>query len=112
LRKELEKKDEQRLKFSAVFTRYGSKVNWNGYSETTLLLTKICFEDGASAADHLWVSETQGFRDLGTLRPGDRLEFEARVAGYEKGYKYRGKALTPAKQDFKLNRLTKIRKPE
>lgn len=110
MRKELQKKDEQRLKFTAVFGRYGSKINWNGYSETTLLLTELRYEDGSPAAAHIWLTETKGLRELGPFKQGQQLEFEARIGEYEKGYKYRGKALTPTKVDFKLNRVTKVRK--
>jgi hypothetical protein len=110
LRAELKNKDEERLKFFAVFGRYGSKTDWNGYAETTLLLTNICFEDGSAAADHVWVTETSQCKKLGPFQPGQKLAFEARIGSYEKGYKYRGLALTPVKTDFKLNRLTRIRK--
>ncbi len=110
LRTALKNNDDQRLKFSAVFARYGARANWKGYSVTTLLLTHLCFEDGSPAADHIWIAETKGTLALGTLQPGQKLTFEARVGAYEKGYKYRGKALTPVKADFKLNRPTKVKK--
>jgi hypothetical protein len=110
LRTALKNNNDQRLKFSAVFTRYGAKVNLKGYSEKTLLLTHLCFEDGSSAADHVWIAETKECAALGPLQPGQKLTFEARIGAYEKGYKYRGKALTPAKADFKLNRPTKVKK--
>ena len=112
LRAALKNKREERLKFSAVFGRYGSKTDWNGYAETTILLTNICFEDGSTAADHIWVTETKECQKLGPFQPGQKLVFEARIGSYEKGYKYRGQALTPVKTDFKLNRVTRIRKIE
>jgi hypothetical protein len=110
LRSELRNKNEERLKFSAIFSRYGSKANWKGYAETTLLLTDLCFEDGSSATDHIWINETKECKSLGPLRAGQKLSFEARIGSYEKGFKYKGQALTPVRSDFKLNRLTKIRK--
>jgi hypothetical protein len=108
LRSALKDNDDRRLKFSAVFDRYGTRINWKGYSETTLLLTDLCFEDGSPAAGHVWIAETKEAQALGPFRPGQKLEFEARIGAYEKGYRYRGKALTPIKTDFKLNRPTRI----
>jgi hypothetical protein len=112
LRAELKNNHERRLKFTASFGRYGSRADWNGYAEKTLLLTNVCFEDGSHATDHVWITETKECRSLGPFQPGQKLAFEARIGSYEKGYTYRGQALTPVKTDFKLNRLTRIRKIE
>lgn len=110
MRTNLKNNNDRRLKFSAVFARYGAKVNWKGYSEKTLLLTNLCFEDGSPAAAHVWIAETKECVALGPFQPGQKLTFEARIGAYEKGYKYMGKALTPVKADFKLNRPTRIMK--
>jgi hypothetical protein len=110
LRAELKNKNTERLRFSAIFSRYGSKANWKGYAETTLLLTDLRFEDGSPATDHIWITESKESKRLGPLHAGQKLSFEARIGKYEKGYTYKGQALTPVRSDFKLNRLTKIRK--
>ncbi len=110
MRAELKNKNEERLPFTAIFSRYGSKADWKGWAETTLLLTDLRFEDGSPATDHIWITETKECKSLGPLRAGQKLSFEARIGSYEKGYKYKGQALTPVTKDFKLNRPTKIRK--
>jgi hypothetical protein len=110
LRAELKNKNEKRLKFSAIFSRYGGKTGWRGYAETTLLLTDLRFEDGSPAAGHIWIKETKECKSIGPFREGQKLSFEARIGSYEKGYKYKGQPLTPITNDFKLNRPTKLRK--
>ena len=41
MRKNLEDKIGLRKKFRAVFSRFGKKVNYNGYTDITILLTNI-----------------------------------------------------------------------
>lgn len=69
-----------------MFNRVGKKVNYEGYSEDTILLKNIVdAETNKRVADHVWFSFTKGFEKT-TLEEGVMLEFEARVKEYKKGY--------------------------
>ena len=110
MRKELAAESGNRKKFSAVFSRIGKKVNFKGYSEETILLKSITdIETNKVVADHVWFSYTQGFENA-SISPGDRLEFEARVKEYRKGYVNRSLKVNNSTTDFKLSNPTKIKR--
>lgn len=80
----------QRLRFEATFERYGEKPAFRGPPITTLLLTHVIrLDTGEVATDHLWFTETKGFAQLGNLQQGDKVQFDARVSQYVKGYRGR-----------------------
>ncbi len=109
MRKALSKSEGQRKKFQATFSRTGKKVNYQGHSEDTILLTKITdCETGKVITDHLWFAYTKGFEDA-NLKSGCLVEFEARIKKYEKGYANKQLGLDLRKFDYKLNHLTKIK---
>jgi|SRR5690242_9383720 hypothetical protein len=99
----------QRLRFSATVERFGSRSNWHGYPEPTILFRDVRFADtDAQACDHLWFR--CGAWSAG-LAPGDQVMFDARVDSYEKGYQG-GKAerlgLSSWDIDYHLERPTKV----
>lgn len=103
----------ERARFTGVFVRYGEKPGYRGNSEKTILLRDIRPADERDhvVSDHLWFNLTKGFAALGILREGDRIEFEARVGRYEKGYAGRRQEVyKPIETDYKLGRPTKIRR--
>lgn len=112
-RKKLSKLNGERMTFRAKFGRYGEKPGYWGGTERTILLRQIQqVETGEVVTDHAWLSVGKQLADLGELGPGDVLEFDARVAPYEKGY--RGRNITaqidsPARSDFKLRNPTRLR---
>jgi superfamily I DNA and/or RNA helicase len=109
MRKALSERNGIRKKFIAVFSRFGKKVNYSGYSEPTILLTNITdAETKTLVTDHLWFSLTKGFEKAG-LTEGVTIEFEARVKEYTKGYVNRQLGLNEKKKDFKLSHPTNIR---
>lgn len=109
MRKVLAKDEGQRKKFIAVFSRLGKKVNYKGYSEDTILLINITdVETNQVVTDHLWFSYTKSFEKI-TLSEGARLEFEARVKEYKKGYVNSKYKINQSRKDFKLSHPTKIR---
>lgn len=70
----------------------------------------ICTPEGEQICDHLWFNLTKGFSVL-DLNPGDQVQFDARVAKYEKGYKgWRTDVYVPVQTDYKLSFPTKMRK--
>lgn len=110
MRKQLHALNQIRTTFRGVFEREGKKINWNGYSEATILLRDITDETGKTVADHLWFSKTKTFEALGDLSKGDLLEFEARVTSYVKGYANAKYKINDRKTDYKLSRPTKVKR--
>ena len=110
-RKQLQARDGERLRFRAVFVRHGTKRGWHRPERTILLRDVTTLDNGQMVTTHLWFNLTKGFAALGELHEGDRVEFDARVTTYVKGYQgrraeQRGEAW--AAVDYKLNRPTKI----
>ncbi|HWK05748.1 MAG TPA: hypothetical protein VNS58_19040 [Puia sp.] len=110
MRSALKKIEEQRESFTGVFSKYGLKTNYRGPSTDTVLLTQIRDPNGAFICDHLWFNLTKGFENLGTLTPGDRIRFSARVKKYTKGYVNRRAGIDQSEFDYKLSHPTKIEK--
>ncbi|HEX2869362.1 MAG TPA: hypothetical protein VHO03_20125 [Ignavibacteriales bacterium] len=105
--------DGERQTFIAEFVRFGVKQGYKG-KEETVLLKKIHDSSGNFITDHLWFNLTAGFEKL-NLKEGERIQFDARVRSYTKGYKGRlAKILNPSKsiekKDFKLSHPTRILK--
>jgi hypothetical protein len=109
MRSKLSEDEGQRKKFRAMFSRFGKKTNYKGYSEATVLLTKVIdLEKKTVVTDHAWFSLTKGFEDI-DLHPGMIIEFEARVKAYEKGYVNKRYGFNQKKQqDFRFSHPGKI----
>jgi len=110
MRHNLESLNGKRLRFTAVVERFGTKPNWHGFPETTILLKDIRFlETGEFACDHLWFKE--GKWAVGLVE-GHKFAFDARVDSYVKGYQGR-KAETLGvasyRVDYHLERPTKVK---
>jgi len=113
MRKGLQKLDGQRRTFAGTFERYGSKTSYRGPPKVTLLFSNICDSSGREVADHVWFTETQGFKRLGTLEQGCRVQFDARVTEYTKGYRGRREDVwmdNPPRTDYRLSYPTKVKK--
>lgn len=109
MRKLLATEEGNRKKFTATFTRFGKKVNYKGYSETTVFLTNIVdTETNMRVSDHLWFTYTAGFEKAG-LKEGCAIEFDARVKEYSKGYVNKKYGINNRKNDYKLSHPTKIK---
>jgi len=108
MRTALKKIEEQREAFTGVFSKYGLKTNFRGPSTETLLLVHIRDQQGQLIGDHLWFNLTKGFEQLGQLKPGDPIRFEARVKKYKKGYINRQAGIDQSKFDYKLSHPTRI----
>ena len=110
MRKNLAKKENQRMTFFGVFARYGTKSNWHGYPEKTILLKQIKDENDKVLTDHIWFHLTKGFEKLGKLHKGDRIQLDARVKQYLKGNVYHNKCIDHRVTDYKLSHPTKIKR--
>ncbi|MBT1705534.1 hypothetical protein [Chryseosolibacter indicus] len=109
MRKTLGEQEGIRKHFRAYFERFGKKVNYNGYTDTTLLLRNIVdVETQQVVTDHLWLSYTKGFEKV-NLKEGMTIVFEARVKEYKKGYVNKAIGINNRRKDFKLSFPTKIR---
>ena len=112
MRSGLKEIENTRKTFTATFKRYGSKTNWNGFPEKTILLVDIKDSGGKIVTGHIWFHFTKGFEKLGELKEGTVVQFDARVKPYIKGYNgYREDVRweKPREQDYKLNNPTKIK---
>jgi len=112
MRKKLKELENLRKTFSAVFNRYGSKTNWNGFPEKTILLIDVRDSNKKKVADHIWFSMTKGFEKMGKLTEGTKIQFNARVKKYIKGYAGYKEDIQfekPIKEDYKLNNPTQIK---
>jgi hypothetical protein len=108
MRKALSKREGERKKFRAIFDRFGSKSNYHGYKEETVLLKNVVeIESNEIVTDHIWFSYTKGFQDAG-LSEGVFVEFEARVKVYAKGYVNRKYGINKRASDYKLSHPSKI----
>lgn len=109
MRQELGKSEGQRKKFKAIFSRLGTKTNYKGYSEPTVLLTSVIDpETNTPVADHVWFNFTKGFETAG-LSTGVTVEFEARIKTYKKGYVNSRYRINRQTEDYKLSHPTKIK---
>lgn len=102
---------DERHTFTGIFERYGTKRGFKGYLLTTVLLVDVR-KDNQPVADHLWFNLTKEF-DRAELETGDKVQFDARVSIYEKGYKgYREfddwMLDHPIEEDYRLERPTKV----
>jgi hypothetical protein len=109
MRKKLAEIKERRKRFAGIFKRFGLKRNFKGAMEKTVLIEKIS-EAGSPVvlSDHLWMNYTKSFDDAGFLAEGDRIEFDARVKPYEKGYVNKRDGLDERKLDYRLSHPTKV----
>ena len=110
MRSELGKEEGQRKKFIATFSHTGKKINYKGHSEKTILLKNVIdSETKTVVTDHVWFSFTKGFQNA-ALEEGVRIEFEARIKKYSKGYVNHRYKINTKKIDYKLSNPTKIKK--
>jgi hypothetical protein len=111
MRKCLQKLEQQRLRFSGTFDRFGIKPAWKGRPLPTLLLLNIKDSNNKQVTEHLWFNYTKGFQALGELKQGDIIHFDARVKMYWKGYKGNRDDMEfdyPIEQDYKLSHPTSL----
>lgn len=103
MRKELQKINGKRQRFTGEFERYGEKISF-GYKKITLLLVNIKDERGNLLTDHLWFTVGKQLKNL-DLKEGDKVSFDARVKSYIKGYRGRREDadLPPVTKDYMLS---------
>lgn len=103
---------DERHTYTGEFVRFGEKKPYKGHiPDVTVLLANIKDLDGNIVTDHLWFNLTKSFQKC-DLKEHDIVQFDARVAEYEKGYKgYRDwddYYFPPVSVDYKLSHPTKV----
>jgi hypothetical protein len=111
VREELAKAVGYRTVFFGTVSRFGSKKGFKGRPAIeTLCLVDVRDRSGRISCDHLWFVFTAGFKRAAP-ELGDRVQFDARVRPYLKGY--RGGRNDPecggVTTDYKLSNPTGIR---
>lgn len=76
----------ERYWFTGIFERYGYRAGAERV-EPTILLTSVRLADKQLVATQSWFKLSKGFRDLGELKPGDKLKFSGRVSPYIEDYR-------------------------
>ena len=109
MRTELKKLNKQRLTIIATVEGFGQKSSFRGPPLKTILFTDIQSPDGKNLTDHLWFTDGFWSKDL---KPGDKVQLDARVTPYEKGYN--GQNIehmleNPISTDYKLSHPTKVK---
>ena len=108
MRKRLTQDAGLRKRFSARVDRFGKKSNYKGYSEDTVLLKDIIdIQSNEVVADHLWFTFSLTFQKA-NITEGCKIEFDARVKEYKKGYVNRALGINNQKKDWKLSNPTKV----
>lgn len=108
IRNKLKILNGQRLRFSATVERFGEKPALKGGQADTVLLNELrLLGSDEPLTDHLWMNKCKSFE---SCSPGSKVEFDARVTVYEKGYKGRRDDVydAPIEIDYRLERPTKF----
>ena len=87
-----------RARFRGRFERFGTRTSF-GYVKRMALLLNVTDVRGNEMTDHLWLNLSKGVEAL-ELKPGEVVEFDARVKPYTKGYH------DNRRRDYKLNNPT------
>lgn len=109
MRIQLAKQNNVRSSFTGIFERFGTKKNYHGFPEKTVLLSDIKDTKNNVVSSHCWFNFTKQFQALGDIKPGAIIEFDARVKKYNKGYVNHHEFVDERTFDFKLSHPTKIR---
>ena len=83
-RSRLAAREGQRLRFRARVARFGIRRARKGRVDKTILMVDVSFADsGAFATEHMWFDAGAWSKNMSE---GDVLEFDGRIAKYQKGY--------------------------
>lgn len=108
MRKHLKEKEGQRLRFSGTVDRYGTKAGYCGVPVPTICIKQLVYADtGQTACDHVWFSVGKQIDQL-NLKPGDRVDFDARISTYTKGYVNIRQGIDNRQIDYRLSHPTKL----
>ena len=101
-----------RRAFSGVFRRYGHKWGWKDMEKTVLLQNIRDVRTGRVVADHVWLTQRKRFREIGELKSGDCVEFQATVRCYVKGYVNEWRDIDERTIDYQLSNPYGVKRVE
>lgn len=107
-REQLAKQNNVRSSFIGIFERFGTKTNYHGIPEKTVLLKDIRDGNNNIVCDHLWFNYTKQFQSLGDINQGDIVKFDGRVKEYRKGYVNHREFIDEQTTDYKISHPTKV----
>ena len=84
MRERLKVIDGVRARFRGRSEKFGQRTS-HGHVKHMALLVNVTDRRGEEMCDHVWLNLTLQVERL-NLKPGDRIEFDARVKPYRKGY--------------------------
>lgn len=105
MRKELGVRVGDRRRFRGRVERFGKLPQRR---TPTIMLQDVVFADSSEyATDHIWFKKGKAWD---RIRHGDVVEFDARIAEYEKGWRGRKPkpGAPPPSDDYLLQRPTKV----
>lgn len=101
--------DAERHTFIAVFERYGKKSSWFAIGNTVLLKDIRLADSDKILTDHVWLTVGKQLYELGELKQGDIIQFNARVGKYYHKFFDRDYMVRPEYSlDFRLDRANKF----
>ena len=101
IRTNLEPLEEIRGTFSGEYKRFGGK----GGKKYTICLVNIRDGDNNYLCDHIWLNVGKQIKELGHLKVGDKIGFNARIKKYRKGSIKRN---IPIQIDYKFTYPSKV----
>ena len=109
VRTELKKIKNERLTFSGVVSRFGTKNNYRGMPSDTICVADIKICDSTEIiTDHVWFTIGSTISNV-RLQIGDTIKFDARVKSYTKGYVNHREYIDERTTDYRLSHPTKIK---
>lgn len=110
MRKQLQIIEGKKLRFRATVDRFGYRPDDRGLIITTICLDHITYAGSEKEiADHSWFDVTKTIASL-NLKPGDVVEFDAKVEAYQKGYRNIKRGIDDRTRDYKLSSPTGFKK--
>ena len=94
--------------FEGVVQRFGIKNEQNRKSKDTFMVKNIKLANQNTViCDHIWLYLK---KDIGTLKLGDVIIFEAHITAYEKGYKgVKLESFRPVMADYHLYKIKNLK---
>lgn len=103
MRLNLKSLEGERRRFVGAVDQYGSKRGHKGPEETILLKDIRDMATNDLLTDHAWLTVGKQLRKL-RARTGDRLEFDATITSYTKGYSGHRKGINrKIEHDYRLS---------
>ena len=106
-------KNKGRQCFEATIDRIGSKTNFHGFPEETLLLLDVNIKYTGEIIDHVWIGKTKNTEPLfdiaKSMTDKIKVSFYRKILEYRKcGQIYDGLKLVGEEIDYKIGYITNV----